>query len=277
MLLTRVFQVRTIVYKRVRGEVKLPHSQDVEMKLKNYQEDIVLSLIPVVLEDRPDLNADDATVHDATIHDVAAYVLNRIPPRYIVSERGFTRIASESWFMDDPDGSELTRELIPVVELLILINRAVDVVTRRRTGLGDTTAAEAEPLLSPDGELLYWHSFPQVVGRAVDKHTHDPIIGAAITLHIDADGPASSEVGWHNPYHTNEGTRGYYSFWPKSVQRPAEKHDFRVTLTFDHPDYDPYEYVHAHASQTSYATREDPRMDRVINLGSCLLTRKTPA
>lgn len=242
------------------------------MKLKNYQEEIVLSLVPIVLEDRADLASDDAL-----LHDVAAYVLNRVPPRYIVSERGFTRIASEAWLADDTESFEMSNDLIPVVELLILINKAIDVVTRRRSGLGEIDSSEAEPLLTPDGKLLYRHSFPQVVGRAVDHQTREPVIGAAITLQVDSDGPASSEPGWHNPYHTNDGTKGYFSFWPRSVHRPGEKHEFRLTLTFEHTGYSAAELTHTHASETSYAAGEAPAMDRVINLGSCTMNRSASA
>ena len=46
--------------------------------------------IDIVLEDEPELRADEGF-----IYDVAAYVLNRIPPRYLMSERGFLRHAVE--------------------------------------------------------------------------------------------------------------------------------------------------------------------------------------
>ena len=52
------------------------------MKLKNYQEDIVLHVIDIMLEDNPEIEADETL-----ISDVAAYVLNRIPAKYIMSER----------------------------------------------------------------------------------------------------------------------------------------------------------------------------------------------
>ncbi|MCK4515693.1 MAG: late competence development ComFB family protein, partial [Spirochaetaceae bacterium] len=60
------------------------------MKLKNYQEDVVLRAIDIALEDQSEVVSDPAFVND-----VAAYVLNRVPPRYVMSERGFLRLTVE--------------------------------------------------------------------------------------------------------------------------------------------------------------------------------------
>jgi competence protein ComFB len=62
------------------------------MELKNYQEDLVLHIAEIVLEDRPDVKKGGGL-----LLDVAAYALNRLPPRYILSERGFTRLAADHY------------------------------------------------------------------------------------------------------------------------------------------------------------------------------------
>ena len=83
------------------------------MKLKNYQEDIVLNMIRIVAADRAGVE-----LTDALAHDVAAYTLNRVPSKYIMSERGFTRMASEHW-IDEGEGSD---GLPNLVELMLLVN-----------------------------------------------------------------------------------------------------------------------------------------------------------
>ena len=85
------------------------------MKLKNYQEDIVLNLINIVLKDHPDIEADKDF-----IHDVAAYTLNRIKPRYIMSERGFTRFASMQLFEDNEKNKD------NLIEMMMIVNIAVE-------------------------------------------------------------------------------------------------------------------------------------------------------
>ena len=93
------------------------------MRLKNYNEDLVLETVKIVLKDRKDIHPTRSF-----ILDVAAYALNRIPPKYITSERGFTR---EFVHAGNGNGEE-GEKLINVIELITLINRAVEVVARRR-------------------------------------------------------------------------------------------------------------------------------------------------
>ncbi len=103
------------------------------MRLKNYNEDLVLETVKVVLGDRKDLHPTRALVLD-----VAAYTLNRIPPKYITSERGLTRELIQA---DSGNGDEGER-LVSVIELITLVNRAVDIVVRRRR---DSSPARPRP------------------------------------------------------------------------------------------------------------------------------------
>ena len=90
-----------------------PHGKGPFMKIKNYQEDIVLHAISVLMEDQPDLRNDQTF-----INDVAAYVLNRMSPKYIMSERGFTRLAV-SHLLENGNGEGIS----DLVELMALFNR----------------------------------------------------------------------------------------------------------------------------------------------------------
>ena len=92
------------------------------MDLKNYQEDLVLHVARIVLEDRPDVKESEGL-----LLDVAAYTLNRLPPRYILSERGFTRLAADHYVEGDNGDS-----LAGMVEVLLLVNKAVDTIAGRR-------------------------------------------------------------------------------------------------------------------------------------------------
>ena len=89
------------------------------MRLKNYNEDLVLDTVKIVLKDRKDIR-----LSRSFILDVAAYALNRIPPKYITSERGFTREVVQPANGNGDDGEKL----INVIELITLVNRAVEVV-----------------------------------------------------------------------------------------------------------------------------------------------------
>ena len=186
------------------------------MELKNYQEDLVLHIARIVLEDRPDV-----TKSDGLLLDVAAYALNRLPPRYILSERGFTRLAADHYVEgDNGDG------LAGMVEVLLLVNKAVDTITgRRKPAEGPKTEGEEERTL-----LGYWHNLPYLIGRVADRGR--AVVGASVTLYVN-DKPASpaAEAGWTNPYLTNAATRGFYSFLPKPTRSRSQTRRFRVRLS----------------------------------------------
>lgn len=75
------------------------------MELKNYQEDVVLGLIDILLEDEPEF------VEDTHFkYDVAAFTLNRIRPKYFMSERGFTRFAN--LYLANEDDSDSFANLV---------------------------------------------------------------------------------------------------------------------------------------------------------------------
>jgi competence protein ComFB len=235
------------------------------MRVKNYQEELVLNTINLVLEDRRDIDPDELL-----IHDVAAYTLNRIPPKYIMSERGFTRLASEYWL---DDGTETG--LSSLVELVLLINRAIDVVTSRRKDKVPRGGLSVGASESQDIQRIeYWHNFPQIIGKVVDSKTKKPVYGVCVTLYIDGEKSSPAEPGWQNPYYTNFGTKGFYSFWPKSLQSEDEEREFKIALTFEHTDYS------EHVSEKSIGTKGELqiknyiKVEDIFNIGTSLVDRK---
>ena len=124
------------------------------MQLKNYQEDLVLHVIQIALEEHPEITADEAF-----IHDVASYALNRLPPRYIQSERGFTRLA-----LSHACDSESGGELAGMIEMLLLVNRAIDIVRNRREAGGGAGNGTAVPVALQAGAQAPEAKTPEAAG-----------------------------------------------------------------------------------------------------------------
>ena len=204
------------------------------MKLKNYQEDIVLNMIRIVAADRAGVE-----LTDALAHDVAAYTLNRIPPRYIMSERGFTRMAAEHW-VEEGDGSD---GLSNLVELMLLVNKAMDVVLQRRAAANGAATANGHAKLNGSGaEVEYWHNFPQLIGKVVDAGSQRPIYDAKVSLFIDGERSEPAEPGWSNPTATHEATRGFFSFWPRSRRSTDESVEHELVISIEHDDYTAFDH-----------------------------------
>jgi competence protein ComFB len=229
------------------------------MELKNYQEDLVLHVAEIVLNDRPDVRKSDGL-----LMDVAAYTLNRLPPRYILSERGFTRLAADHY-------GENGDSLAGLVEVLLLVNKAVDTIAGRRK-----PAAAPKPAGAGDGALLsYWHNLPYMIGRVADRGR--PVIGAVVTLQVNGK-PAdpATESGWTNPYQTNAATRGFFSFLPKAVQAKALHRQFRLRLTCAHPDYREATLERTIRTQGEYSPLSRIEGDHILNLGTVSLSPRRP-
>ena len=229
------------------------------MKLKNYQEDLVLNTIRLVIEDRPEVLPDDSFVHD-----VAAYTLNRLAPKYIMSERGFTRIAPAYWL----EGSDESA-FADMVELVLLVNRAIDIVqsrrhTREQSGNDKVETGE----LFAESEVGFWHNYPHLIGRVWDKESSEPISGVCITLYLNGELSQPAESGWDNPYYTNPKNNGFFSFWPRPEKMRAESKEILVEVAFEHSEYVSFRHHQKTLTKGEYELADYIKPEEILNLGS---------
>jgi len=234
------------------------------MKLKNYQEDLVLYVADIVIKDRPDIETGENL-----LHDVAAYTLNRLPPRYILSERGFTRLAADHWVeADSEDG------IAGLVEVLILVHKAIDIVKSRRKP--SEPSVEAQPRQEEDlpDVRKYWHNLPYLIGRVLDKNTKKPVLDASVRVSINGKLAEPAERGWFNPYRTNAGTKGFYSFLPKPIRSRSKNKKSGLELTIEHPHYEAMTVNQTIDTAGELTTYQFIRSDQILNLGNTYLAAK---
>ena len=232
------------------------------MKLVNYQEDLVLHIAEIVLQDRPDVEL----THELLL-DTAAYTLNRLPPRYIVSERGFTRLMADNMF-DDENGAKLGN----LVELLFLINSAVDVVKKRRSSSVPRDQMAGEKM-EDDHIEPHWHNIPYLIGRVVDNESKRPAPDIKITLLVDGDKVGQAGSGWTNPYTTSGAAQGFYSFLPEPIHSEERKRKFALKILFEGNGYEPVTFEQAVKTHGELSARRDFRNDGFINLGATNLIK----
>ena len=228
------------------------------MDLKNYQEDVVLGMIDILLEDEPDFQRDQQFKYD-----IAAYTLNRIPPKYFMSERGFTRFAD--LYLTDEDNPDGFANL---VELSVIINQAIDTVKLRRSSKVNEPPATEEPT-EPAAE--YIHNFPHIIGKALDVKTRVPVCGATVSLFIDGNLVNSAGPGWPNPCRTTELGKGYFSFWPKHIlhRNTNLAHSFGIKIEAE--TYSTCEIQLDVSTAGEFERRETVRSESIVSLDACLL------
>ncbi|MGA2975380.1 MAG: late competence development ComFB family protein [Spirochaetia bacterium] len=235
------------------------------MRLKNYNEDLVLETVKIVLKDRKDVHPTRAF-----ILDVAAYALNRTPPKYITSERGFTHEFIPANTGNGEDGERL----LNVIELITLINRAVEVVARRRRDNAPQHARRVPaPIAGEDAslQLTYFYNMPHIFGRIVDGGDGKPVISAQATLWINDALSVPAEAGWRNPYTTNEQTKGYFSFWPQVEMGEAESFRVEMRIGFAHGMYKPLTFKKVLKVPGDFFVHDYIRGDKLLDIGTLTL------
>ncbi|MBN8216542.1 MAG: late competence development ComFB family protein [Spirochaetes bacterium] len=149
---------------------------------------------------------------EGLLADIACFMLNRIGPRYVTSERGLNYFQAE------------TRFVLPA-DLLALLFEALESLQR-----GSQAAATGE-------HTGGWYCFPIFFGRVLDGDGLIPLDGAKVECLVDGKHLSSTMRPFDNPYTTHHATQGVFSFWPDPVVAALGDGEraFHVKLHASHP------------------------------------------
>ncbi len=184
------------------------------MAIKNIMEDIVASVTSEVL------SKEGKDLPDSQMHreDIMAYVLNKVPARYITSERGMLhdRMESRLVFQQRTD-------------ILFLVHEAIEFVKNRRS----------TPKHTDYGSLkARKHILPHIFGEILEETTFSYIPGVEITLLFRDKAVSMIDEGWSNPYMTMKATKGFYQFWPDYNEKEmGGGPEIPFTLLFRHEKF----------------------------------------
>lgn len=196
------------------------------MEIHNVSEDIVFSSIQKIYEAiKRDGNTEGLCLCDQCTLDTICYTLNRIEPRYIVSNRGMTRI-DQDWTGKQQNEADIATL---IYKGLRLVNH-----NQRPTSLHNDESGggilKAEPK----------YFIPTIIGRIFDGETFAPLSGVTVELHSGGQIVPMRNSNWQNPFTLIDNTPGSFTFWPASI--PAEAVDtdriFEFTLKVSSSDYE---------------------------------------
>ena len=186
------------------------------MKLFNLVELVVEETVDEVLAKEKD--AKNIKYHRS---DIIAYVLNRVPPRYVTGERGIihTRIDPMLKYQEQTD-------------ILFLTYEAIKIFSERRSMATEVVEGQMEDLSG---------LMPYLMGDILEETTLSIIPDIEVTL-LYKDKPAEMmDMSWKNPYIATTATKGYYHFWPKYIESEMGKKDhIEFTLKFSHEKIVPH-------------------------------------
>ena len=177
------------------------------MEIHNISEDIVFNSVQAIFESlKNEGNPDGLCLCDQCKLDTMCYVLNRVDPRYIVSNRGFSRI-EQDWA-----GRQQTE-----ADIATLVYRGLRLVNhnQRPTSSHDGTTSIGRSTNDPAFEI------PTIIGRLFDGETFAPVSGVTVELRSGGEIVPMRNTNWQNPFTLIENTPGSFTFWPAAVH--AEK------------------------------------------------------
>ncbi|MBQ9238246.1 MAG: late competence development ComFB family protein [Treponema sp.] len=136
---------------------------------------------------------------DICRHDVVGYVLNRIPPRYVVSSRGSTHGAQA--FTDAQLSADVDALVMHGIRLINAIQRPYHTPYQR---IHEKEKNHITPVFN----------FPVFQGTVYDGLSFDCLADVQLTL-MQEDNTVALMVDttWENPCRTYKATNGSYSFW----------------------------------------------------------------
>lgn len=155
--------------------------------------------------------------------DTVSYVLNRIPPKYVVSGRGVTHTTTEL----NKDQTKADIEAVAMEGMRIVSS------TKRPFHSQNRKDCVVQENKTPA------FNFCTFTGTVLDGNSFEPVTNAKIVLKCEGKLADMVDMTWSNPYTTVKSNNGAYSFWMKSF--PAEKagitKQFNFSLEVSAPDY----------------------------------------
>jgi competence protein ComFB len=182
----------------------------IDYTLKNYMEEYVSNVVNSVLQ------KEKIDIGEKGKLDIIAYVLNRVQPKYTVSQRGQIHIINNL--------KESLNERVNVVKLVF---EALNIVLKRRNEDEDIDFS-----INFDHQLDYF-VFPTLLGAVYDNQLN-PLDGAKITLFINEKKADMITQNWQNPVVIKTASHGYYTFLPMPISGEGKStFDLKILIEFN--------------------------------------------
>lgn len=201
------------------------------MKIRNLMEDLVEDKVNKLYDDLKKYNTVWLSCDCENCRlDAMAFVLNRIPPKYIISSRGITHNAADQ---------NLTQIKADIDTLAMEGIRLVSSSKRPTHNLNSTSEA-----LYISGASPYFF-FPVFTGTVMDGTTFEPLANVSITLSQSGKPVDMIDQTWNNPAKTYQSTKGTYSFNVKPVEAKEENEtrQFEFSVLVEADGYESVSYA----------------------------------
>jgi len=220
------------------------------MELHNLVEDEVIQIINEICDEQERSPTPAYETSPACRVDAACFVLNRVPPRYVSSARGFAHT------MRDLAGNSQSR-----VDLVALAHEGLRRVSRnRRFYYGDPASLSSTSVGGPPAELSGpTFVFPVITGRILSGVTFEAADDLEVELRYQDKPIAMRDARWQNPFPISAWVGGTYSFlpYPFPADYDGQHGRFELALAVDDPRFESLRYYFSlHLVARNYEAHE---------------------
>ncbi|GHV26081.1 hypothetical protein AGMMS4952_05390 [Spirochaetia bacterium] len=191
------------------------------MEIHNTTEDTVFSAISEICASiEKQGNPGKFCLCDQCRMDAACFVLNRIAPHYIRSNRGAARIDQKTLSRQQQDADTVS-----------LVLEALKRVSHNQRPNTDHTRGPAKEIAW--GPVFF--NIPTIIGRAFNGANFSPLADARVELRREGKQEEMKNRNWENPCTLVANTQGTFTFWPESI--PAKdagaRKNFEYSITIE--------------------------------------------
>jgi competence protein ComFB len=224
------------------------------IEIHNTVEDIVFTQVNKVCDSiEKDKTGEICTCRQCRI-DTACYVLNRVGPYYISSNRGVTRVEQETIARQQKEA-----------EIVSLVYEGIRKVNHNLRPFINHGARNADPETAPNTPMF---NIPTIVGRIFNGLKFEPLSEAKVELHRNGDLVVMKDATWQNPFNVVPNTEGTFTFWPTSVPvKSVNAHKvFEYSVRIEAPDLEPLTHFFKIPVTSEVLTAENYSMERSFKL-----------
>jgi competence protein ComFB len=196
------------------------------MEVHNVIEDLVLETVNDIFdteERKRELGV--CTCYQCRL-DVACYVLNRVTPEYVISQRGVAHYEQK-----------YNERMQKQADVVTLVREGIARIDQKKR----PHVAHFEPQAKPSFPQAPLYNFPTIIGRILDGKTFEPMSGLSVSLYRDGAPVRMIDPNWHNPYSLSEATAGTYLYWPfpESASSESDKKCFSFEIVAEAGAFEP--------------------------------------
>jgi competence protein ComFB len=225
------------------------------MDIHNTSEDIVYKIVQTIFDDiKKTGNPEGFCLCEQCMVDTICFVLNRVEPHYIVSNRGSTRI-DYTGIKHQQDEADITTLALKGFKM---VNHNLRPTSNHKESKTDKVSAINSTIFD----------IPTITGRLFDGLTFELITGIEVALYCDGELVQMRNSNWQNPYKIVESTAGTFSFWPMPIITDSADvpREFHYSIKVSSPDYEVLNHFFTISSVSKFHSPHSYALNRTFKL-----------